>query len=113
MKERPPSSLSAEVVTSTVWDAIAQIPGVADLHRNPLQTFGERVHLERHGPIRLVDDADGPLLEIHIVLESGASVSEVGRAVARAGAGYLAQAAGTSIGHVEVFVDDVADAQAE
>ena len=27
VKERAPSSLSAEVVTSTVWDAIAQIPG--------------------------------------------------------------------------------------
>ena len=113
MKDRPPSSLSAEVVTSAVWDAIAQIPGVADLYRNPLQSLGERVHLERHGPIRLADDADGPLLEIHVVLGSGASVSDVGEAVARAGAGYLAQVAGTSIGHVEVYVDDVADAEAE
>ena len=113
MKERPPSSLSAEVVTSTVWDAIAQIPGVADLYRNPLQSLGERVHLERHGPVRLLDDADGPLLEIHIVLESGASVAGVGDAVARAGADYLTKAAGTSIGHVEVFIDDMADAGAE
>ena len=47
------------------------------------------------------------------MLDSGASVSDVGEAVARAGAGYLAQAAGTSIGHVEVYVDDVADAEAE
>ena len=113
MKDRPPSSLSAEVVTSAVWDAISQIPGVADLYRKPLQSLGERVHLERHGPVRLADDADGPLLEVHIVLESGASVSGVGEAVARAGADYLAEAAGTSIGHVEVFVDDVADVDAE
>jgi uncharacterized alkaline shock family protein YloU len=113
VKDRPPSSLSAEVVTSAVWDAIAQIPGVADLYRNPLQSLGERVHLERHGPVRLTDDADGPLLEVHIVLESGASVSGVGEAVARAGADYLAQAAGTAIGHVEVYVDDVADAETE
>jgi uncharacterized alkaline shock family protein YloU len=113
VRDRPASSLSAEVVTSTVWHAIAKIPGVADLYRNPLQSLGERVHLERHRPVRLADDADGPLLEIHIVLESGASVSGVGEAVARAGADYLAQAAGTSIGHVEVYVDDVADAEAE
>jgi len=113
VKDRPPSSLSAEVVTSAVWDAIAQIPGVADLYRNPLQSLGERVRLERHGPVRLADDANGPLLEIHIVLESGAPLGGVGEAVARAGAAYLAQAAGTSIGHVEVYVDDVADADAE
>ena len=113
MKDRSPSSLSAEVVTSAVWDAIAQIPGVADLYRNPLQSLGERVHLERHGPVRLADDADGPLLEIHIALDPGASVSDVGEAVARAGADYLAKAAGTSIGHVEVYVDDVADAASE
>ena len=113
MKERSPASLSAEVVTSTVWDAIARIPGVADLYRKPLQSFGERVHLERHGPVRLVDDEDGPLLEIHIVLAAGASVAGVADAVARAGADYLAKAAGTPIGHVEVFVDDVADAEAE
>jgi uncharacterized alkaline shock family protein YloU len=113
VKDRPPSSLSAEVVTSTVWDAIAQIPGVADLYRNPLQTLGERVHLERHGPVRLLDDADGPLLEIHVVVRSGASVSRVGEAVARAGADYLAKAAGTSIGHVEVYVDAVAGAESE
>ena len=113
MKDRQPSSLSAEVVTSTVWDAIDHIPGVADLYRNSLQSLGERVHLERHGPVRLTDDADGPLLEIHIVLEPGASVSGVADAVARAGADYLAKAAGTPIGHVEVFVDDVADADAE
>jgi uncharacterized alkaline shock family protein YloU len=113
VKDRLPSSLSAEVVTSAVWDAIAKIPGVADLYRNPLQSLGERVHLERHRPVRLLDDADGPLLEIHLVVVSGASVSKVGEAVARAGAAYLAQAAGTSIGHVEVYVDDLADAEAE
>ena len=38
-------------------------------------------------------------------------MSGVGDAVARAGAAYLAQAAGTSIAHVEVYVDDVADAE--
>lgn len=113
MKDRSPSSLSAEVVTSTVWDAIAHLPGVADLYRNPLQSLGERVHLERHGPVRLVEDAEGPLLEIHIVVRPGVSVGAVGEAVARAGADYLAQAAGTPIGRVEVYVDDVADADAE
>ena len=113
MKDRPPSRLSAEVVTSSVWDAIAHIPGVADLHRNPLQTFGERVHLERHGPVRLSEDADGPLLEIHIVVRPGASMRAVAEAVAGAGAGYHARATGTQVERVEVYIDDVADDDAE
>ena len=60
MRERPGPSFSAEVITSTVWDAIKGIPGVADLYRNPLQTLGERVHMERHGPVRLGEDDAGP-----------------------------------------------------
>ncbi len=46
MRERPGRSYSAEVITSSVWDAVKGIPGVAGL----------RVHMERHGPVRLGED---------------------------------------------------------
>ncbi len=108
MTDRPASGFSSEVITRTVWDAIAAIPGVADLHRNPLQSLGERVHLERRGPVRLDEDADGPYLEVHIVVASGARVAVVSEAVARAGAAYLERTTGTSITRVEVHVDDIA-----
>ncbi len=112
MQERQGPSISAEVVTGAVWDAIGELPGVADLYRRPLQTLGERVHLDRHGPVRLDEDDDGPVLEIHIVVESGADIAAVGEAVARAGATYLTRTTGAAIAHVEVHVDDVTDPDA-
>ncbi len=109
MHERQGPSISADVVASAVWDAVKELPGVSDLYRNPLQTLGERVHLERHGPVRLDNDEDGPVLEVHLVVKAGADVVAVGEAVARAGAVYLTRTTGTPITHVEVHVDDIAD----
>jgi uncharacterized alkaline shock family protein YloU len=108
--ERSGPSFSPEVITRAVWDAIKAIPGLHDLYRNPLQALGERVRLERHGPVRLGEDDDGPLLEVHIVVSAGADIVAVSEAVARAGATYLGGATGMPITHVEVYVDDVADA---
>jgi uncharacterized alkaline shock family protein YloU len=102
-------TISQDVVTRAVWDAVKGLPGVCDLHRNPLQTLGERVHLERHRPVRLERDEEGPLLEIHLVAEAGTDLIAVGRAAARAGASYLARTTGTPITRVEVYVDDIAD----
>jgi len=109
VRERPGPSFSAEVITSTVWDAIKGIPGVADLYRNPLQSLGERVRLEPHGPVRLEEDGSGPVLEVHLVVRPGARIPAVCEAVAHAGATYLERTTGTPIRHVEVHVDDVAD----
>ena len=109
MREGSGPSFSAEVITSTVWDAIKTIPGLDDLYRNPLQAFGERVRMERHGPVRLAEDEARPLLEVHIVVSAGAGIAAVSEAVARAGATYLAGATGTPITHVEVYVDDIVD----
>ena len=113
MRERPGPSFSAEVITSTVWDAIKGIPGVADLHRNPLQTLGERVHIERRGPVRLAEDEAGPVLEVHLIGDPGSDIPAVCEAVARAGATSLERTTGTPITHVEVHVDDVAAAADE
>jgi uncharacterized alkaline shock family protein YloU len=110
VRERPEPSFSAEVITSTVWDAIKDIPGVADLYRNPLQTLGERVHMERHGPVRLGEDDAGPVLEMHLVVAPGNGIPALCEAVAQAGATYLERTTGTPIAHVEVYVDDVAAA---
>lgn len=113
MREGPGPSYSAEVITSCVWDAIRTIPGVSDLYRNPLQALGERVRIERRGPVRLEHDDAGPVLEIHIVVAAGADIRATSEAVAHAGATFLARTTGTPITHVEVFVDDLALADDE
>ena len=113
MRERPGPSFSAEVITNTVWDAIKGIPGVADLHRNPLQTLGERVRMERHGPVRLGEYDSEPLLEVHLIVDPGTDIPAACEAVARAGATYLERITGKPIRHVEVYVDDIAAATDE
>jgi len=109
VREGSGPSVSAEVITSTVWDAIRAIPGLDDLYRNPLQTLGGRVGIDRRGPVRLAEDEAGPLLEVHIVVSPGADITGVSEAVARAGATYVGGATGTPITHVEVYVDDIVD----
>lgn len=108
MSETPGPSIAPEVVTSAVWDAVKSIPGVADLHRNTLQALGERVRLERHGPVRLGNDDDGPLLEIHITARHDADLVAVSTRVAEAGAACLTRTLGAPLTRVEVFVDGVA-----
>jgi hypothetical protein len=92
-----------------VWDAVKELPGVRDLYRKPLQSLGEKVRLERHGPVRLVDDDEGRTLEIHLVAEAGADLIAVGEAAARAGATYLARTTGNPIARVEVYIDEIND----
>lgn len=102
-------SISPDVVTSAVWSAINRISGVHDLYRNPLQSLSGRVHLERHGPVRLESDDTGQLLEIHLVVEAGSDLVAVSQAAAEAGATFLTQTTGNPVTRVEVHVDDVAD----
>jgi uncharacterized alkaline shock family protein YloU len=102
-------SISPDVVTSAVWDAVKELPGVADLYRTPMQSLGERVHLERHGPVRLDADDEGPVLEIHLIAKAGSDLVAVGQAAAHAGATYLTRTTGTPITRVEVYIDDIAD----
>jgi uncharacterized alkaline shock family protein YloU len=105
--QRP--GISPDVVTSAVWDAVKGLPGVADLYRTPMQSLGERVHLERHGPVRLDGDDEASVLEIHLIAETGADLAAVGEAVARAGSTYLTRTTGMPITRVEVHIDDIVD----
>ena len=84
MADTPKPSFSPEVLTRSVWDAVKDIPGVHELYRNPLQSLGERVHIERYGPVRLEEDDDGRLLEIHLVATPDAHLPTLGDAVGRA-----------------------------
>jgi len=108
VRERPGPSYSAEVITSTVWDGIKDTPGIVDLYRNPLQTLGEHVRMERRGPVHLLDDDAGPALEVQLMVDPGAGIPTVCETVARAGATCLERTTGTPITHVEVYVDDIA-----
>jgi uncharacterized alkaline shock family protein YloU len=109
MPDQPSPSYTPEVIASSVWEAIKDVPGLADLHRTPLHALSGKVGIDRLQPVRLDHEADGgPVLEIHIVVEAGAHVPTVARTVAEAGSGYLIKMAGAPVGRVAVYVDDVA-----
>ena len=91
-------------ITSTVWDAIKDIPGVADLHRNPLQTLASGAH-GAHGPVRS-RRRRRPVLEVHLVSTGAASPLRSRGPPARLPRAHHRHADQ----HVDVYVDDVAAA---
>ena len=74
MADESAQSYAPDVVTTYVWDAIKEIPGVADLHRSPLQALGEKVHLERLRPVRLEEHEGRHVLEVHLVVRPDAAI---------------------------------------
>jgi len=101
--------LTPEVLSATVWDAIKEVPGVEDLYRNPLQSLGERVGIERHGPVRLLDQQP-PVLEVHLVVAAGRPILPVAEAVHRTLDRHLSSLVGMREVSVHVVIDDIAEA---
>jgi uncharacterized alkaline shock family protein YloU len=100
--------LTPEVLSATVWDAIKEVPGVVDLYRNPLQSLGEKVGMERHGPVRLLDQQP-PVLEVHLVVATGRSIPPVAQAVRHALDRHLSSLVGMRAVSVRVVIDDIAE----
>lgn len=107
MPTQADKSYSPEVVTTYVWDAIKALPGIADLHRSPLQSLGERVHVEWHGPVRLVDQDGKTALEIHLVIRPDAHMATLLPDIRRQVAAYMESMTGIRLDAVNVFVDDI------
>lgn len=82
------SVISPEVLARYAADAAAEVPGVHTKHRR-----GARV-------------ADGGV-EVHVVVDYGASLTDVAAEVQRRVADYLAQMADVRPAAVHVVVDDV------
>jgi uncharacterized alkaline shock family protein YloU len=100
-------SYAPDVVTTYVWDAIKEIPGIADLHRSPLQALGEKVHLERLRPVRLEEHEGRHVLEVHLVVRPDAAIPALAEQVRVAVSTYLKTTTGIELDEVAVFVDDL------
>ena len=112
-RARPPvtenadKSYSPEVISTYVWDAIKELPGLADLHRSTLQSLGERVHFERLGPVRL-DERDGRrVLDLHIVITPAARLPSLVPQIRAAVRSYLHSMIGIDLDEIGVHVDDI------
>lgn len=109
MSDRP--RINADVLSAGVWDVVKSVPGVVDLHRHPLQGIEEKVRLDWHEPVRLIEDHDS-VIEVHLVIAAGRPMQPIAQQVRRVVAEYAEHALGLKPVDVHVFVDDIADAPA-
>lgn len=97
------SVISAEILASYAADAAREVPGVRGLVESALH---------RHRGVR-VDEEDGAVgVELHLAVDWGTSVAELGAEVQRRVAGYLERMADVRPQRVDVVVDEIAGPQA-
>jgi uncharacterized alkaline shock family protein YloU len=92
------SSISPEILASYAGDAALEVVGVRALVES---------HLPRHKGVRVLEEDGRVRVELHLAVEWGASVPDVGREVQRRVASYLARMASVAPEAVDVVVDEI------
>jgi uncharacterized alkaline shock family protein YloU len=93
------ATISAEILASYAADAAREVPGVRGLAESTLQ--------HRHRGVQVTTDDGRVAIEIHLEVEWGASVPELGRAVQRKVREYLARMTDVDLASVDVVVDEI------
>jgi uncharacterized alkaline shock family protein YloU len=94
------ASISSDVLARYAADAAREVEGVRGLVES---------HLHRHRGVRVTTaEADAnPTVEIHVDVDWGASIPQVGREVQRRVREYLERMAGAQPQAVNVVVDEI------
>ncbi len=92
------ASISSDILASYAADAAREVDGVRDLVESALH---------RHRGVRVIEEDGAVRVELHVALEWGASVPEVGREIQRRVGGYLTRMASVAPESVDVVVEDV------
>jgi uncharacterized alkaline shock family protein YloU len=92
------ATISSDVLASYAADAAREVDG--------LNGFVESA-LHRHKGIRVLEVEGGVRLELHIAVDWGASIPDVGQEIQRRVAAYLAQMASVEVEAVDVVVDEI------
>jgi uncharacterized alkaline shock family protein YloU len=94
-------SVSPDVLARYAADAAREVEGVRSLVES---------HLHRHRGVRVTrtDENGAVAVELHLEVEWGRCVPDVGKAVQRRVAEYLEQMAGARPKAVDVIVDEIA-----
>ena len=97
------ATISSDILASYAADAAREVDGVRGLVESALH---------RRKGVRIADD-DGRLrVELHLAVEWGASVPEVGREVQRRVAAYLERMAKVEPDSIDVIVDEIVRVEA-
>jgi uncharacterized alkaline shock family protein YloU len=92
------ATISSDVLATYAADAARDVEGV--------RGFVEST-LPRHKGVRVLETDGGVRLELHIAVEWGASIPEVGRELQGRVSAYLARMASVEAEAVDVVVDEI------
>jgi uncharacterized alkaline shock family protein YloU len=92
------ASITSEILASYAADAAREVAGVRGLVESTLH---------RHRGVRVLEVEGNVRVELHVAIEWGASIPEVGREVQRQVAAYLEQMAKVEPEAVDVIVDEI------
>jgi uncharacterized alkaline shock family protein YloU len=93
------ASISSDILARYASDAAREVEGVRGLVES---------HLHRHRGARVVEQDGAIRVELHLEVEWGASIPDVGRAVQQRVRDYLARMAEVDPTAVDVVVDEIA-----
>jgi uncharacterized alkaline shock family protein YloU len=91
-------SISPDILARYASDAAREVEGVRGLVES---------HLHRHRGARVTEQDGGVRVELHLSVEWGSSIPDVGRAVQRRVREYLGRMADVEPAGVDVVVDEV------
>jgi uncharacterized alkaline shock family protein YloU len=92
------ATISSDILASYAADAACEVDGVRGLVESPLH---------RHKGVRIVDEDGRVRVELHLAVEWGASIPQVGREVQQRVAAYLERMAKVDPEVVDVIVDEI------
>ena len=92
------ATISSDILASYAADAAREVDGVRGLVESTLH---------RHKGVRVVEQDGAVRVELHLEVEWGASVPDVGREVQRRVAAYLVRMASIEPQAVDVVVDEI------
>jgi uncharacterized alkaline shock family protein YloU len=91
-------TISSDILASYAADAVREVEGVSGLVESTLH---------RHKGVRVLEENGLVRVELHLAIDWGASIPDVGREVQRRVAGYLARMARVAPESVDVIVDEI------
>ena len=92
------ATISSDVLATYAADAARDVDGVLGLVESTLH---------RHRGVRVLETDGGVRIELHIMVDWGASIADVGGELQRRVAAYLARMASVEAEAVDVVVDEI------
>jgi uncharacterized alkaline shock family protein YloU len=92
------ATISSDILASYAADAALEVEGVRGLVESTLH---------RHKGVRVLEEDGQVRVELHLAIEWGVSIPDVGRKVQRGVSAYLARMASVALESVDVIVDEI------